>query len=522
MENLFFGLDLSTQQLKLTVVDENSKVILEESVNFDKELPEYGTKNGVIANGNIITSPTLMWVAAVDRLFTKLQSVGFPFRYVKAVSGAGQQHGSVYWRNNAANILANLDPSQSLVTQLSNCFSILDSPTWQDSSTTQECRQLESIVSGPEMLAKLTGSKAYERFTGNQIAKIYRHNRQAYDETERISLVSSFLATLFLGKYAQIDVSDGSGMNLLNIYTKEWDNRLLEACGGSELRQKLGEPEKDGFKIIGKISEYFIKRYGFDCECMILPFMGDNPSSLLSLRLESGDIVISLGTSDTVLLLTNQADPNTESHTLCHPIDPNTYISMLCYKNGSLTREYIRDVYANKSWNKFNEILLSYPHPHENKIGFYFRIQEITPFAHGIHRFVNQELVEEFDDPKYNARAILESQFMSMRIRTEKLMSDKEWKRIIAIGGASENTEILKVLTDVFGVDVWRYSGKNSAGYGAALKALMTTFRNANSSSSMSDLFMIADPSSENTLIYERMLNIYQQLELRVLNHNQI
>ncbi|CAG8611737.1 3821_t:CDS:2 [Ambispora gerdemannii] len=517
MENLFFGLDLSTQQLKLTVIDENFKVILEESVHFDKELSEYGTKNGVISNGNIVISPTLMWVAAVDRLFTKLQSVGFPFQHVKVISGAGQQHGSVYWRKKASNIFANLEPSQLLVTQLRNCFAIPDSPTWQDSSTTQECRQLEYTACGPEVLAKITGSKAYERFTGNQIAKIYCNNREAYDETERISLVSSFVATLLLGKYAPIDVSDGSGMNLLDIYTKEWDNRLLEACG-SELRQKLGEPEKDGFKVIGKISEYFIKRYGFDYECMILPFMGDNPSSLLSLRLEQGDIVVSLGTSDTVLLLTDQANPTTESHTLCHPIDPNAYISMLCYKNGSLTRESIRDTYANKSWNKFNEILHSYPHPHENIIGFYFPIQEIIPFAHGIYRFINQEPVQEFDDDsKYNVRAILESQFMSMRIRTEKLISGKKWKRINAIGGASENTEILKVLADVFGVDVWRYSGRNSAGYGAALKARMATIGNFNSSSLMSDFFKIAEPRSENTLIYERMLNIYQQLELRIL-----
>ena len=56
--------------------------------------------------------------------------------------------------------------------KLAHAFSILDSPIWMDSSTTKQCENLEEILEGPENLSKLTGSKAYERFTGNQIAKI--------------------------------------------------------------------------------------------------------------------------------------------------------------------------------------------------------------------------------------------------------------------------------------------------------------------------------------------------------------
>lgn len=41
-------------------------------------------------------------------------------------------------------------------------------------------------------------------------------------------MISSFLASLFLGDFAPIDWSDGSGMNLLNIHTKDWDDVLLE------------------------------------------------------------------------------------------------------------------------------------------------------------------------------------------------------------------------------------------------------------------------------------------------------
>lgn len=107
-------------------------------------------------------------------------------------------------------------------------FAIKDSPIWMDSSTSEQCCKLEQAVGGPQELADITGSKAYERFTGNQIAKIYHKKQAAYDECERISLVSSFLASLSIGDYAPIDYSDGSGMNLMNIYTKSWDPVCLE------------------------------------------------------------------------------------------------------------------------------------------------------------------------------------------------------------------------------------------------------------------------------------------------------
>ena len=72
------------------------------------------------------------------------------------------------------------------------------------------------------------GSRAYERFTGSQIKKLGEERSEWYSNTERISLVSSFAASLFVGDIVDIDWSDGGGMNLLNIKTKTWDNTLLE------------------------------------------------------------------------------------------------------------------------------------------------------------------------------------------------------------------------------------------------------------------------------------------------------
>ena len=84
-----------------------------------------------------------------------------------------QQHGSVYWSKEAEHLLATLDPSRTLADQLApDAFSLSRAPIWQDSSTTRECRELEEAVGGAQALADLTGSRAYERFTGNQIARV--------------------------------------------------------------------------------------------------------------------------------------------------------------------------------------------------------------------------------------------------------------------------------------------------------------------------------------------------------------
>ena len=73
-----------------------------------------------------------------------------------------------------------------------------------DSSTTEFCEKMENAFGGKMALAERTGSSAYERFTIHQISKFAMQKPEDYEKTERISLISSFAVSLFLGAYAPV------------------------------------------------------------------------------------------------------------------------------------------------------------------------------------------------------------------------------------------------------------------------------------------------------------------------------
>eukprot|EP00250_Pteridium_aquilinum_P021771 c25219_g1_i1 orf=167-1741(+) len=448
----------------------------------------YNIKDGVHRGPEgKVTAPVLMWVEALEVLFDKLKRENFSFARVIAVSGSGQQHGSVYWRRARASpgeILKTLDVSTGLCLQLKDAFATIHSPIWMDSSTLKQCRAIEATMGGPDVLANITGSRAYERFTGPQIRKMYEYQRDVYDDTEKISLVSSFMASLLVGDYVGIDYSDGAGMNLMDLKQMVWSKAALDATAPG-LEAKLGKLAPS-HEVAGKLNGYFVKRYNFSPDCVVIHWSGDNPNSLAGLALDRpGDLAISLGTSDTVFGVTSEPHPGLEGHVFPNPVDPSTYMVMLCYKNGSLTREEVRNRVAEGSWELFNKKLLETSSLNEGNIGFYYTEPEIIPpLPAGVHRFKLQnvfdehgeknsfeaEKVQEFDS-NAEVRAVVEGQFLSMRAHSERIGMPSPPERVIATGGGSTNEQFLKMIAEIFGCNVYTAERPDSASLGAALRA---------------------------------------------------
>ena len=217
---MFLGIDCSTQSLKIVVINEHRELVKEVFVVYDDELKNYKTINGVIRHSSEIdnciehiSTPTLLFIDALELCMEKIKNDGFDLSSIKAISASGQQHGSVWWKNNSIDLLKQLMnhaiSESKLIHVFSSSFSLPLSPIWMDSSTTVECKELTVKIGSSQVLADITGSRAYERFTGPQIKHIYKYEPQIYNNTERISLISSFIPTILTGEYAPIDFSDG-------------------------------------------------------------------------------------------------------------------------------------------------------------------------------------------------------------------------------------------------------------------------------------------------------------------------
>lgn len=467
------------------------------------------------AEGSVY-APVAMWLEALDLIFRRLKEQDTPLHRIRGMSGSCQQHGSVYWSRDAEKLLGGISPDKGLADQLApGAFSHPYSPNWQDHSTQQQCDRFDEHFGTAQRLAEVTGSAAHHRFTGPQIMRLRNQLPHMYAATSRISLVSSFLASVLMGTIAPIDVSDVCGMNLWDIQANKWSLSLLELTAGKEhvqgLISKLGPVRLDGGGSMGAVSSYFVKRYGFSPDCQVAPFTGDNPATILALPLRPHDAIVSLGTSSTFLMATPVYKPDASYHFFNHPTTPDHYMFMLCYKNGGLAREKVRDALpgppppAKDPWAKFNEAVLDTPpldmraSADRAKIGLYFPLPEIVPnIRAGTWRYTvslsDRDLREagSAGSPDWtadkDARAIVESQALSMRLRSHNLVNGPQGggklppqpRRIYLVGGGSLNPAIARVMGDVLGgVDgVYRLDvGGNACALGGAYKAVWASER---------------------------------------------
>jgi len=468
MARLFLGLDSSTQSLSAVLIDLDArKVVYEKSLNFDKSLPKYKTQNGVLPNRDPLVkhSPPLLWVAALDLLFAEMKHDGAPLGEVLAISGSGQQHGSVYLNAGAARALAQLDAKKSLVENVRGIFSRGTSPIWMDSSTAKECAEIRKKLGGIKATAQKTGSDTFERFTGPQIRNFFKTELREYAKTSSIALVSSFMASLLAGKIAPIDHGDGAGMNLMDIRKRTWHPAALAATAPG-LRKKL-PPLAPSSKLIGTVSSYFVKNFGVNPHAQIQVWSGDNPCSVIGLGLvREGMTAVSLGTSDTFFGTMKKCctDERGEGHVFVSPT--GDYMTLICFKNGSLAREKIRELYGIKTWDEFGKLVASTKPGNNGAILLPWFEAEIVPRVNhpGIHRF---DL--DAGNVAANCRAIFEAQMLSMRLHSEWMKVSPQ--QIYATGGASNNLTLLQIMADVMNCRVLRIEVSKSAALGAALRA---------------------------------------------------
>ena len=95
-------------------------------------------------------------------------------------------------------------------------------------------------------------------------------------------------------------------------------------------------------------------------------------------------------------------------------------MAMLCFKNGSLSRQEICDRVCNGSWDNFSKILSKSPVGNDGNIGIYFTEMEILPQAQGTYRWNGDNQQISSFIPEQEVRAVVEGQFLAKRIHAKQ------------------------------------------------------------------------------------------------------
>lgn len=504
--NVSVGFDVSTQSCKAIAVDLNDfRVVCIVRVEYDKDLPHFQTVNGVtetsllgendtlcgnsqLVSLNRVTSPTVMWVEAM-RLAARRLIAEIPHdANVKVVSGSAQQHGSVFWSSGA--LCDWTDASFDLASMLASG----ESPIWMDNTTGAMCEELNRRI-GAENVKKLTGSAATERFTLHQAVALRQRHPEVFGNVRQIGLVSSFCTSVLVGALSAIDMCDAAGMNAMDISSLRWSRTILDAM---QLPADIFGPTPiDPRRIVGHVGVTAVSAEWWDsifpAGTPVVPFTGDNCCAVVGMGLvEEGDILISLGTSDTCIFLSSRGALAQNialpfAHEFPHPLDPlNMSFGMIVYANGDLARRAVRDCYCDKSWATFSAMLADpnaqVEYDAKRCEGMLWTRTEISPPSSLVGFEKNGSLytnltedgakVIEFSRPEFYVRAVIESRAVTIRKHLATLFGDKfAPRKLLLTGGAAANKAIVRIFATVFDCNVIVSEGMNeAAAFGAAVR----------------------------------------------------
>ena len=191
------GIDLGTSGTKTVLFDQGGQVMASATVEYPMMQPQ---------NGWAEQDPADWWRAAVETIRQVLARSGVDARDVKALGISGQMHGLVM-----------LDEAGEV---------LRPSIIWCDQRTQAECDEMTQRV-GARRLIEITANPALTGFTASKILWVRNHQPEIYAKCRHILLPKDYVRYMLTGDYAT-EVSDASGMQLLDVPNRCWSAEMLE------------------------------------------------------------------------------------------------------------------------------------------------------------------------------------------------------------------------------------------------------------------------------------------------------
>ncbi len=281
---LYIGIDLGTSAVKLLLMDADGTV----KNIVSREYPLYFPKPGWSEQ-----KPEDWYQETMAGLKELLQ--GFDTKQVAGISFGGQMHGLVI-----------LDEKDEVIRP-----AIL----WNDGRTTEECDYLNQVI-GKDKLSEYTANISFTGFTAPKILWVKKNEPEHFARIKKIMLPKDYIAYKLTGMHCT-DVSDASGMLLLDVKKRCWSKEMCQICG---ITEEMLPELYESYECVGTIKPEIAKELSLPDTVKVAAGAGDNAAAAVATgTVGDGKCNISLGTSGTIFISSAKfgVDKNNALHAFC-------------------------------------------------------------------------------------------------------------------------------------------------------------------------------------------------------------
>ncbi len=169
---------------------------------------------------------------------------------------------------------------------------------WNDGRTAEECDYLNNVV-GREKLSAYTANIAFTGFTAPKLLWLQKHEPENFARIAKIMLPKDYIAYRLTGVHCT-DVSDASGMLLLDVKNRCWSREMLDICG---LREDQMARVYESYEAVGTVLPDVASELGISPSVVVAAGAGDNAAAAVGTgTVGDGRCNISLGTSGTIFI----------------------------------------------------------------------------------------------------------------------------------------------------------------------------------------------------------------------------
>lgn len=493
--SVFLGIDIGTSGTKTLAINEKGEILADAMETYPCYVPKPLWSE---------QDPEDWWQATIRAVRRVLAAAKLKPAEVKAIGLSGQMHGSVF-----------LDKQDRVIRR-----AIL----WNDQRTAAECREMEERAGGREKLIKLVANPAMTGFTAPKILWLRNNEPRNFERTRKVLLPKDEIRRRLTGEYAT-EVSDASGMLLLDVARRQWSKKLLSAL---ELDIDLLGRCYESEDVTGQLTPAAAKALGLTTGCLVVGGAGDCAAGAVGNGIVNpGVLSTSIGTSGVVFVHSDEVhvDPQGRVHTFCHAVRGRWHMmgvnlsaggslqwfrNQLCQADMARAKRLKKDVY---------ELLTAEAaEVKPGSEGLFFlpylsgeRTPHADPDARGC--FVGLTLAHTRG---HLIRAIMEGVAYSMRESLEIFDSlGVPVRQIRASGGGARSALWRQIQADMFGRKVVTINSEEGPAYGVALLAAVGAgaFKDVREACAAT-IRVVSEtaPNRRARAVYDRAFPVYQQL----------